>query len=120
MGEGATDAVAEERSCGSHLGYVNGVAVAIDTIVQRTRGVITEAVLDDVVVLDPASGRYVRLNRTSAALWDAIAASGVSVAALARILEEQHQAPSPQAKDDALGFVEAMASRGLVELSTPA
>ena len=62
VGEGATDAVAEERSCGSHLGYVNGVAVAIDTIVQRTRGVITEAVLDDVVVLDPASGRYVRLN----------------------------------------------------------
>ena len=95
------------------------MAVAIDTIVQRTRGVITEAVLDDVVVLDPASGRYVRLNRTSAALWDAIAEPGVSVAALARVLEDQHQAPSPRAQDDALGFVEAMASRGLVELSVP-
>jgi hypothetical protein len=117
--KGATNAVAEERSCGSHLGYVNGVAIAPDTIVRRAPDVITEPVLDDVVVLDPASGRYVKLNASAAALWGELDGTSTSVGSLARVLEERLAAPSERAQADAQAFVEALSARGLIELSAP-
>lgn len=119
VGEGTTDAISEERSLGHHLGYRSPVAIRAETIVRRREDVITEAVHDDVVVLDPKANRYVRLNAASATLWEALAASPSTVAMLAHILEEHLTAPPEQALPDALAFVEAMFSRNLVELSTP-
>jgi hypothetical protein len=93
------------------------VVIALDTIVHRRADLITEAVLADVVVLDPESGRYARLNASSAALWEALRAADASVDSLARLLLERYGAPSESAEHDARAFVEAMADRGLVELS---
>lgn len=119
MREGATNAVAEERSGGGHLGYRNRVGISAETIVRRRSDVITESVLDDVVVLDPATSRYVRLNTSSATLWQALAGSPATIESLGHLLEERHAAPSERAVSDALAFVEAMSRRGLVELSGP-
>jgi hypothetical protein len=84
------------------------------TVVRRRHGLITEAVFGDVVVLDPGTSRYVRLNGTAAALWDAIGASSANVDTLARLPEDRHGAPAERAHADAAAFVEALLARGLV------
>jgi hypothetical protein len=101
------------------LGYGSHVDSGAETLVRRRDDLITEAVLDDVVVLDPETSRYVRLNRSSALLWEALQPGPAPVGRLAEILEQQAGAAADRALGDALAFVEAMASRGLVELSEP-
>lgn len=98
------------------MGYRSRVPLGSDTVVHRRGDVITEAVLDDVVVLDPETSRYVRLNATSAYLWDLLGAAPATVAALAEALERERGAPAARAPGDAQAFVDAMLSRGLVEL----
>jgi hypothetical protein len=88
-----------------------------ETVVRRRDDVITETVLADVVVLDPETSRYVRLNATSALLWEALADAPASVGSLAALLEERLGAPPERAPGDATSFVEAMVSRGLVEIA---
>ena len=112
--EGGVDAGAEEGS--RHLGYGSRVTLRTDTVVRRRDGLITEAVLDDVVVLDPEASRYVRLNATAAAMWEALLASHASVGSLARLLEDRFGAPAERAPGDAAAFVEALLARDLVEL----
>lgn len=87
------------------------------TTVVRRADVITESVHDDVVVLDPETSRYVRLNRAAALLWDALGASSATVEALADVLQARLGAPAERALPDALAFTSAMADRGLVRLS---
>lgn len=96
------------------------MALGEGTVVSRRADVISEAVFDDVVVLDPATSRYVRLNATAATLWEALAPSPATVTALADILVARLAAPPEAAVGDVLLFVEAMSSRDLVELSEPA
>ncbi|CAB4880613.1 unannotated protein [freshwater metagenome] len=91
-----------------------------DTVFRRREGVITEAVLADVVVLDPQTGRYVRLNRTAALLWELLDGAPGTPATLAAALEQRLGAPAQRAPADVTAFIEAMLSRGLVEVAAPA
>ena len=94
------------------------MAVREDTIASRREDLISESVFDDVVVLDPETGRFVRLNGSAAELWGALATSPTSVAALAEILVTRLAAPPERALSDASAFVESMSSRNLLTLST--
>ena len=90
-----------------------------NTIVRRREDVISETVFADVVVLDPETSRYVRLNATAAVLWEALAASPATVATLADVLSARFAAPPERALGDVLAFVEAMSSRNLLRVSGP-
>ena len=117
MREHASDRIAEEGSGHRHVGYGSRVAPGSDTIVRRRDDLISESVLDDVVVLDPATSRYVRLNVSSAVLWDFLDAGPATVADLAVVLHERLGAPEQDALEDALAFVTAMADRKFIDLT---
>lgn len=88
------------------------------TIVTRRPDVLAEAVHDEVVVLDPVTSRYVRLNRTAAALWQALD-EPATVATLAEAVAAQFGIGAERALADASAFVQAVAQRDLVTLAPP-
>ncbi|MCY7302526.1 MAG: PqqD family protein [Thermoleophilia bacterium] len=87
-----------------------------DMMVRRHDGLISEIVLEDVVVLDPETSRYVRLNSSAAVLWQLLESGPTTVSNLARVLRERLGAPEQDALEDAAAFVTAMAERELIEL----
>lgn len=88
-------------------------------MVRRHDGLISESVLEDVVVLDPETSSYVRLNASAAVLWEFLEAGPATVSTLAVVLEQRLGAPEDDALKDAAAFAAAMAERDLVDL-TPA
>lgn len=87
-----------------------------DTIARRHHGLISESVLEDVVVLDPETSRYVRLNASAAVLWEFLEAGPATVSTLAVVLEQRLGAPEVDALEDATAFAAAMAERDLIDL----
>lgn len=87
-----------------------------DMMLRRHDGLISESVLEDVVVLDPETSRYVRLNSSAAVLWQLLESGPTTVSDLARVLRERLGAPEQDALEDAAAFVTAMAERELIEL----
>lgn len=85
-------------------------------MVARADRALAEPVLGDLVVLDPATDRYVRLNRTAAALWEAIEAP-TRVSELARVVAERFEVEEERALADATAFVRELAERELVVLA---
>ena len=83
-------------------------------IVVRNPSAIAERVGGDLVVLDLEQDRYVRLNGSGAALWEALAEPQSVEALAARLVAAG--APSARAAVDAAAFVRALAERSLVEL----
>lgn len=91
-----------------------------DTIVRlRPSGVAWRHVVDDVVVLDTDSNRYLGVNATGAALWDEIAV-GCPVGRLVEVLTEQHPAAADRAAHDVAAFLEQLHAHHLLEVDAPA
>ena len=62
------------------------------TRVARTEGFVTEPMEGGIVMLDPESDRYLRLNATGRLIWEALA-EPATVADLARVLSERSAIP---------------------------
>ena len=89
--------------------------IASETLVARVDGAIAEGLLEDTVLLDPNTDRYVRLNRTGTLLWETLA-EPTSVSGLASLLEQRFALSPDRASRDAAAFVRQLAERGLIEL----
>jgi hypothetical protein len=89
--------------------------ISSGTTVSRASRTLAERVLGDLVVLDPATNRYVRLNATAAVLWEALA-EPTSLAELAQIAAERFGVEHERALADATTFVRELAQRELIVL----
>jgi hypothetical protein len=80
------------------------------TRIARSEGLVAEPMEGGVVVLDPKTDRYLRLNATGRLIWESLA-EPATVAELARALGEQTGVDADRAEADATSFIE-----GLIEL----
>lgn len=76
-------------------------------------GVLFERVGDDAVLLDPASGRYTRLNSTGRVLWERLSTPATG-AALADHLARAYGLDPAAARRDTGAFVDTLRERGLL------
>lgn len=90
-------------------------AMPAASTVSRDAGVLAERVLADTLLLDPATGTYVRLNESGGLLWDALACPA-SVDELAGRLADRYGLDAERAAADAERFVASLAGRGLVRV----
>lgn len=86
------------------------------TVVSRREDVIAERVLDETVILDPQSDRYVRLNVSARSLWEALAQPR-TLQALADGLVAEFGIEQPRARVDAATFVGDLVERELVQIA---
>ena len=82
--------------------------------VSRRDGLIAEHLLDETVVLDPASDAYVRLNATGRWLWDRLS-TPQTLHALAIAIATEFHVDETRALEDARVFVRGLLERGLVD-----
>ena len=80
------------------------------TRIARSEGLVAEPMDGGVVMLDPKTDRYLRLNTTGKLIWERLA-EPATVAELAQALGEQTGVEADRAEADATSFVE-----GLIEL----
>jgi hypothetical protein len=84
-------------------------------LVSRRDDVLAERVLDETVLLDPSTGRYVRLNATGTLLWEALPAT---LDALAARLAESYELEPARAHADAASFVDSLAERDVLRVAS--
>jgi hypothetical protein len=89
-----------------------------DEIVTRTPAVLSERVAGETVLLDPETGRCVRLNGSGAVVWEALAEPAM-VDELAAALAEAAGIDRDRAGADVRAFVAELRVRGLVEVNAP-
>jgi hypothetical protein len=81
---------------------------------RRVSWALIEHIGDEWIVLDPMGDRYLRLNRSGAALWERLATSA-SAGELSEHLQRALGAPAERASADVTAFLAALAGYGLVE-----
>lgn len=87
---------------------------SLDGVVVRPPDVIAVRVGDVMVLHDPRSDRYVRLNRTGELLWDYLS-RGRSVRDMAAMLAARYGVPIARAQQDVQRLVGDLLARGLLE-----
>jgi hypothetical protein len=80
---------------------------------RRSEDVVWEQLGEATLVLDAQNSRYVKLNRTGAALWEALA-EPTDTDALVRRLVERHGVDEERAAADVEAFLSRLRERGLV------
>jgi hypothetical protein len=85
--------------------------VTPSTRIARTEGVVAEPMEGGVVMLDPETDRYLRLNATGKVIWESLAETA-TVAELARVLAEQTGVGADRAEADAASFIESLIEFG--------
>jgi hypothetical protein len=85
--------------------------VTATTRVARCDGLVAEQMEDGIVMLDPESDRYLRLNATGRLIWEALA-EPATVAELARVLSERSGISRERAEADASEFIEGLIEFG--------
>ena len=84
--------------------------VTPSTRIARSEGLVAEPMEGGVVMLDPKTDRYLRLNATGKLIWERLA-EPATVAELAGVLGKQTGVDADRAEADATSFIE-----GLIEL----
>lgn len=92
-------------------------ARAITGPVQRTEGLLTRRVLDELLVMTP-TGKVVLLSGSAAQVWRALEHHD-DVQGLVTRLSEVFHAPFGVVADDVTGLLDELASQGLVESARP-
>jgi hypothetical protein len=85
-------------------------------IITRSASALTERLEGEFLVLDPAGGRFVRLNPSGGARWEALERPQ-SLDELADELCERFGLDRERALADARAFIDALAPRELVSVS---
>lgn len=86
--------------------------------VRWARQVLSRAILDEAVLLNPECGLYFGINSSGSLLWSAMA-EGVTVRELVGLLGERFGIPEEQAWRDATSFVGELKRHGLVDILAP-
>lgn len=87
-------------------------------LVSRVGRILDESVAGTVMLFDPESGRYMKLNSSGKALWSEIGSGpGASLETLASVLETGFGIEPQAAADDAARFVEGLESAGFVRVA---
>ena len=81
------------------------------TRVARSDGLVTQPMEGGIVMLDPESDRYLRLNSTGKLIWEALA-EPATVAELARVLCERSDVSRERAEADAVAFIDELIDFG--------
>jgi hypothetical protein len=89
------------------------VASLSESLYRQRDDVLAEEVLGETILLDAVEGRYVRLNRTGALLWHALAEPRTE-ADLAALLHSTHGIALERGQADAQALLAALLARGLV------
>jgi hypothetical protein len=89
--------------------------VELSTVVERTAGLLTATVDDEIVILNPARDNYVGLDATGRAVWDLIERP-CEVAEICRRLGEEFDAVPGQIAADVLPFLAELAEEGLARV----
>jgi Coenzyme PQQ synthesis protein D (PqqD) len=90
--------------------------LAPDSIVSRADGLIVETLGEEVVMLDPGSDRYLRLNPTGRLLWEALS-QPATVAELGERLAGAFGISPARAREDTIAFVASLMEHGAVRVS---
>lgn len=85
--------------------------VTATTRVARSEGLVAERMEGGIVMLDPETDRYLRLNATGRLIWEALA-QPATVAELARVLSERGGISAERAEADATTFIEGLLDFG--------
>lgn len=85
--------------------------VSTATRVVRSEGLVTEEMDGGIVMLDPETDRYLRLNVTGKLIWEALA-EPATVEELARKLSERSGITRERAQADAAAFIEGLIDFG--------
>lgn len=85
--------------------------VTAATRVARSEGLVTEPMEGGIVMLDPESDRYLRLNATGRLIWEALA-EPATVAELAQVLSERSGISRERAEADAATFIDGLIDFG--------
>ncbi len=85
--------------------------LSASTRIARTDGLVTEPMDGGIVMLDPESDRYLRLNATGKLIWEALA-EPATIAELALLLSERSGISSERAEADAAGFIDELIGFG--------
>lgn len=85
--------------------------VTATTRVARSDGLVTEQMEGGIVMLDPESDRYLRVNATGRVIWEALA-QPATVEELAGVLSERSGIPRERAEADAASFIERLIDFG--------
>ena len=85
--------------------------VTATTRIARSEGLVTEPMEGGIVMLDPESDRYLRLNATGRLIWEALA-EPATVAELAQVLSERSGIPRERAEADAATFIDGLIDFG--------
>ena len=85
--------------------------VSAGTRVARSEGLVTEEMDGGIVMLDPETDRYLRLNATGKLIWEALA-EPATVGELAGELSERGGISRERAEADAAAFIEGLIDFG--------
>ncbi len=85
--------------------------VSATTRIARSDGLVAEQMEGGIVMLDPETDRYLRLNATGRLIWEALA-EPATLAELAGVLSERSGISTERAEADATTFIEGLIEFG--------
>jgi Coenzyme PQQ synthesis protein D (PqqD) len=86
------------------------------TSVSVPEGVLFRDLGEEAVLLELKTGQYYSLNEMGTRMWRLLALHG-SIAPVVVELNEEYEVPEEQLRKDVEGFIDILASRGLLALS---
>ena len=93
------------------------ITITLNTVVCRIGSMPTSPLGSETVVLDMEQGRYYGLNTTGTWLWDLLAEPMI-IRDLCGQLAAEFAVPQQQCEQDVMTYVQALLSRGLVQVVT--
>jgi len=88
-----------------------------DSVIVASDSVLSTALADEVVLLDPQEGMYYSLNEVGARIWELIQEPASMEAICARIVEE-FEVEAEACAQDTTRLIGELTSRGLVRLAS--
>jgi len=86
------------------------------TRIARSEGFVAEPMDGGIVMLDPKTDRYLRVNATGKLIWESLA-EPATVAELARVLTDEIGVDGDRAEADATSFIEGLIELGAVRVA---
>jgi hypothetical protein len=89
---------------------------SVDSVVVRREGLLTAPVEHELVMLDPDTSCYYRLDPVGLRVWELLAERR-SVEAICRALEPEFEVSARTCRTDVLAFLDRLDHAGLLEAS---
>jgi Coenzyme PQQ synthesis protein D (PqqD) len=87
--------------------------ITLDSVVIRTRGLMSTPLEDNIVILNPARDNYVALDEIGRRVWELLAVPS-GVGDLCHQVTQEFQGDSTRIGSDILAFLNELAAEGLL------